>query len=53
MSAEYRECDHVAPVMGKPIVFANIEYPADAPPEEIVIRGERYVRIAESDHAAD
>ena len=47
MSAWYRECDHVASVMGKSVVFANIEYPADEPPDEIVIRGVRYVREVE------
>ena len=42
--SDYRECDHVAPVMGKHIVFASVEFPADSPPDEIVIRGERYIR---------
>ena len=51
MNREYRECDHVANVMGKLIVFANVEFPADSPPDEIVIRGIRYVRECESDHA--
>lgn len=51
MSDACREYDHIAPVMGKLIVFANIEFPADAPPDEIVIRGIRYVRDTESDHA--
>lgn len=44
MSPECREYDHVAPVMGKSIVFVSVEFPVDSPPEEIVIRGERYVR---------
>ena len=51
MSPECREYDHIAPVMGKPIVFASVEFPADSPPDEIVIRGIRYVRECESDHA--
>lgn len=53
MSDQYREYDHVAPVMGRPTVFASIEYPADQPPEEIVIRGIKYVRESQTDHAAD
>ena len=51
MSDECREYDHIAPVMGKPTVFASVEFPADSPPDEIVIRGMRYVRECESDHA--
>lgn len=51
MSDQCREYDHVAPVMGRLIVFVSVEFPADAPPEEIVIRGIRYVRECESDHA--
>ena len=47
MSDQCRECDHVAPVAGVPTVFASLEYPADVPPDEIVICGERYVRVTE------
>ena len=46
-SEQCRECDHVAPVAGVMTVFASVEYPAAAPPDEIAIRGERYVRVTE------
>lgn len=49
MSGQYHECDHVAPVAGRLVVFAAVEYPADSPPDEIVIRGERYVRESRDD----
>lgn len=34
-----RQFYHVAPVLGKPTVFASIEYPRDKPPAELVIDG--------------
>jgi len=43
----YRECDHTAPVDGERVVFASVEFPADEPPEEIVIAGVRFVRANE------
>lgn len=49
MIAGYHECDHVAPVAGRPTVFASVEYPEDSPPDVIVIRGERYVRERRDD----
>jgi hypothetical protein len=42
--SEYRECDHVAPVLGKPTVFASIEYPVGEEPCVIEIQGIRWLR---------